>query len=64
MFNQIGRQILAKTVGFDLVPVKPISSPSVGIMYMDFKYDSDPNIKRKKLRKNRKDKFKELFQDE
>lgn len=32
------RQVASKTIGLDLVEVKPMSSPSVNLMYLDYQY--------------------------
>ena len=32
------RKVASQTIGLDLVAVKPLSSPSVSLMYLDYKY--------------------------
>jgi len=52
-------KVAARTIGLDLVAVKPCSSPSISIGFIDFKYDT-PETRRKQKQKIRQEKLKNL----
>ena len=49
-------KIAAKTIGFDLVKVQPISAPTGHIFSYDYVYKVD-------IKKTRREKYKEIFKD-
>jgi len=55
----VSMQIASKTIGLDLVAVKPMSSPII-TGFMDFKYETPEEIARRK-REEREKKFKRIF---
>jgi hypothetical protein len=45
----VSMKIAAQTIGLDLVAVKPVASPKVDLLFVDFKYDNDTNDLQKPL---------------
>lgn len=45
----VSMKIAAQTIGLDLVAVKPVASPKIDLLFVDFKYDNDTNDKQKPL---------------
>jgi len=40
----VSMKIAAQTIGLDLVAVKPASSPRIELLFVDFKYDNNPEL--------------------